>query len=657
MKEEPNFSLLSLNKDTKKTFENMLSNRHFLSKCFVNYQGPAGLYELGPNGTKLRQNLIKHWKQTLTSPDKEDPLNTIEFFEIESSILLPFSVLKNSGHVDKFDDTLIYDLITGDAFRADHYLLDQNIPIHIKENLEFLSLIEINSILKKYNILSPLGNIMGNACKFNLMFSSKIGAKQEVIINSINKKTINNTDSIVYLRPETAQNQFLYLPKLLQQCTLPFATFSVGKAFRNEISPKNQLLRLREFEQAEIEYFCKDSNHISMEIPNLNMVLTFVYYEKIGQDYKQIIYKNTISAAYKEKIICSKVIAYFLAKSVIFLHKLGIQNFRLRQHRPDEMAHYASDCWDIEIWSPLVNAYIECIGIADRGSFDLKCHEKYDMFTVYETLKEEDFTKKYEVKAKYNKDNVFARTECCIQKALSESEIIKIQKEVLKLFDETIKIQIVKLQTELLNKPNSESKTKNIKKDVKFIYNQKTLQIPTEFIIKEKLVTTKIYLPKVIEPSFGLSRIFQMLIETSFKKRGAEKINCTHNIKMQKICQKMEEEEKYYLSLPVSLAPIKVCISFLKHMFYKNPVFVEILREVYTNLVMYEPKIIKRSVNIGRKYISADEQGVCVFVTIDDETLCNKMVTVRCRECMGQTYVNISDIKEGVSRVLDMIAR
>lgn len=625
MKEDPNFSRLTLNKDLKKIYENLLNNRFYISKCFTSYKGPAGLYEFGPNGCKLKNNLINLWKKILTKEEK-DIKSKIDFFEIQSSIILPYSVLKSSGHIDKFDDTLIYDLITGDAFRADHYLLEKNIPKEIKEKLEFLPILEINKILNEYNILSPEGNKMGNACKFNLMFKSNIGAKK--LINS-------NYESQIFLRPETAQNQFLYLPKLLQYNSLPFATYSIGLAFRNEISPKNQLLRLREFEQAEIEYYYKNNNDIPMKLFNCKEIIKFVYYKKENEEYKQLIYKDTLFNAYKTNLIKNKIIIYFLGQSVIFLNKIGIKEFQIRQHRPDEMAHYANDCWDIEIWSTLLNCYIECIGIADRSSFDLKCHSKFDNFIIKENLNENEFKKRYEIKPKFNKKKLYE-----FSKEFEE-------KIILNKFNNLIneKIEEIRKECEI----NFKGKKKVLNKEIEFIFNNKRLNIEINFEILEKLITIKEYLPQVVEPSFGISRIIQMVLESSFSMRHINKPKCIHKEKL--IIN--SNEEKYYLSLPVNLVPNKVFISFLKHSFYKNENYLLILNKIFYNLIEFNPKIINRNVNIGRKYISSDEQGTLLFITIDDDTENNNIVTIRCRECTNQIFSNINNIRD---KVFEMIS-
>lgn len=609
-------------KNKKRSFENILSNRFFLSKSFETYRGPSGLYEFGPNGSILKNNIKNLWREILI---KRENINSIDFYEIDSPVLVPFSVLKNSGHVDKFDDTLIYDLKTGDAYRADHFLETQNIPEELKKDIEFLPCEAINEILKKYEIKSKENNEMGNACKFNLMFSSKIGAKENIKENTNNK---------IFLRPETAQNQFIYLPKLLKKYQLPFATFSIGKAFRNEISPKNQLLRLREFDQAEIEYFCKDGDDI-FDFPLIDDSLDLIFYENTTERNKKI----SLKESFEKKIIKNKAILYFLSQSVKFLKKLNIKNYRLRQHRPDEMAHYAKDCWDIEIFSEFTDSFVECIGIADRGCFDLKSHSKVDNFVVRENYEEENFKKRYEIKPKFDKKEIYA----------FGKKINKL-KEFLSFINEKVEEEVKKIEKQCFEKFEFKKKGK-IEKELIFNFEENDFKMKILFEIEEKMVTSEEFIPRVIEPSFGLSRIMQIFLEQNYQQRGINEKPCLHQ-KIDIKREEKEEEEKYYFSFPEKMAPTKVCISFLKHSFYKNEKYLKILQKVYENLKIYDPLIIKRNVNIGRKYIQADEQGIRLFVTIDDESEKTGEVTVRCRDCMGQIYSKIDDLKKNIDEFL-----
>jgi glycyl-tRNA synthetase len=161
-----------------------------------------------------------------------------------------------------------------------------------------------------------------------------------------------------YLRPETAQGQFLNFNKLLEfnNARMPFASASIGKSFRNEISPRAGLLRVREFLMAEIEHFVdpKNKNHPRFkEVENLKCVFLP---KGVQQSGKQDLTTMTVGEAVASRMVDNQTLGYFLARIWLFLEKIGcdMTRVRFRQHMNNEMAHYASDCWDAEIHTSYV---------------------------------------------------------------------------------------------------------------------------------------------------------------------------------------------------------------------------------------------------------------------------------------------------------------
>lgn len=181
-----------------------------------------------------------------------------------------------------------------------------------------------------------------------------------------------------YLRPETAQGHFLNFARLLDfnNGRLPFASAQVGRAFRNEISPRSGLLRVREFTMAEIEHYVdpKDKSHPYFN-ETASVILRFLP-KDVQSAGKTNLLSVSVGEAIQMKIVDNETLGYFLARIYLFLVKIGIdpERLRFRQHMANEMAHYAADCWDAEIQTSY--GWIECVGCADRSAYDLTVHMK-----------------------------------------------------------------------------------------------------------------------------------------------------------------------------------------------------------------------------------------------------------------------------------------
>jgi glycyl-tRNA synthetase len=307
------------------------------------YGGLAGLYTYGPLG-KLLKNKIEDSVRKV--------FNTHNFREIEGPTIMPDIVWNASGHLETFKDKIITDN-SGAKHRADK-LVEET----IKKSADHLSNKELLDLIKKHNIKSPSGHtLIPKITDQSLMMKTNIAGTE------------------ASLRPETAT--VTYLPFLNYynhfRKKLPFAVFQIGKAYRNEISPRQHVLRMREFTQAEAQIFIdpKEKNN-------------FPSYEKIKKEVISLLdHKSnkaisiTIEQALKKKLINSQAYAWCLHIAYTqFLH-FGIpkEKIRLRQHHPDEKAFYAEDAWDIEI--NLNNfSWTEVCGVHDRTDYDLKQHSK-----------------------------------------------------------------------------------------------------------------------------------------------------------------------------------------------------------------------------------------------------------------------------------------
>jgi glycyl-tRNA synthetase len=201
------------------------------------YGGLSGTWDYGPLGIQLKRNITNLWWKTFVE-DRED------VYGVDAAILMNPKVWEASGHVSGFNDPLVEDVKTKKRFRADHLLEEAGIEGVTKMTSE-----QMDAAIKEHGVKSPDGNDVSDVRQFNMMFKSSIGVTED-------------ENSIVYLRPETAAGMFMNYKNVVDSFSpdMPFALAQIGKAFRNEISPRDFIFRVRELEQMEIEVFCHPDN-------------------------------------------------------------------------------------------------------------------------------------------------------------------------------------------------------------------------------------------------------------------------------------------------------------------------------------------------------------------------------------------------------------
>ncbi len=309
------------------------------------YGGLSGFWDFGFLGVEIKNNIKKEW-WNFHVVSREDIVG------IDGSIITHPSVWKASGHVDKFVEFAVVCKKCKNKTKVDKYEIE-------KARCE------------------KCGGEFENRGEFNPMFSVQVGPA--------------SSDSLkAYLRPETAQLIFANFKSVYEnsRAKLPFGIAQIGKSFRNEISPRDFLFRSREFEQMEIEYFINPKNEkCPYEIPDAEILVYSA--EAQEKNLEPLVMK--ISDAFKKEIIKKDWHAYWLALEFLWFVNLGAnsENFRIRQHRKDELSHYSSDTWDIEYKFPF--GWKEIEGIADRGNYDLSQHESFskkDLKIFDEELKE-----------------------------------------------------------------------------------------------------------------------------------------------------------------------------------------------------------------------------------------------------------------------------
>ena len=293
---------------------NLCKNRGYVFPGSEIYGGLANSWDYGPLGVEFKNNVKKAWLKKFV---QESPYNV----GLDAAIIMNPQTWVTTGHVSSFSDPLLDCRACKARHRADKLIGEE----HPEVNVDAMSFDEMDAFIAEHeDIVCPVcgKHDFTPIRKFNLMFKTAIGVTED-------------SSSTCYLRPETAQGIFVNFANI-QRTTrrkLPFGVCQVGKAFRNEITPGNFTFRTREFEQMELEFFCKPGTDLEW----------FAYWK----DY------------------CHK-----------FLLSLGMkdENLRLRDHEPEELSHYSKATTDFEFLFPF--GWGELWGIADRTDFDLTQHQK-----------------------------------------------------------------------------------------------------------------------------------------------------------------------------------------------------------------------------------------------------------------------------------------
>ena len=245
------------NEDLMDKIVSLAKRRGFIWQGSEVYGGMRGTWDYGPLGLALKRKIMNEWWDFFVE-------NREDMFGVDAAIIMNPKVWQASGHAATFADPLVEDLKTGERYRADHLLKDAGIEA------EGLSNEKITEIIREKGLKSPKGNDLSDVRSFNMMFQTNVGA-------------VVNENSVAYLRPETAQGIFTNYKNVVDAFYpgLPFGLAQQGKAFRNEISPRDFVFRSREFEQMEIEYFVNPKNWEAEFEKLLNLVREFLT-QKMG---------------------------------------------------------------------------------------------------------------------------------------------------------------------------------------------------------------------------------------------------------------------------------------------------------------------------------------------------------------------------------------
>ncbi|ADD05560.1 glycine--tRNA ligase [Natrialba magadii ATCC 43099] len=559
------------------------------------YGGVGGFYTFGPQGAALKGNVEDAWRDRFAVAEGN--------MEIDAPTIMPEPVFEASGHLDGFDDMLVECPECGESHRADHVVEDNT----EYEDAESLPIPEVEEVIAEYELVCPScgAGLADQAVEtFNLMFATNIGP---------------GDSQPGYLRPETAQGIFVEFPRLKEYARnqLPFGVTQIGRAYRNEISPRRSIIRTREFTQAELEYFVDpEEDEPDLEAVADVEVTLYPAAEQNAADGDEI--ETTIGEAVDEGIIGDEWVAYFLGVAKPWYDAVGVDmdRFRFRQHLSGERAHYAADCWDAE--SEIDGNWIEMAGFAYRSDYDLSKHAEYseDRFTVFRQYDEPKTVER----ATVDPDMSYLGPEFggAAQDVVDELESLAGR-------DRTAFESAAQDAAEESSGDGTEPRDSD---SVEIELDGERHEIPVEktgFAVEEQTEAGEHILPHVVEPSFGVDRLVYTVLHHAYAE------------------DEVDGEERTYLALDPEVAPTFVGVFPLQNDDELESTADEIvadLRDVGLS-VTYDD-----SGNIGRRYRRQDEVGTPFCVTVDYETLENEetTVTVRERDTTDQKRLSVSEL-------------
>jgi glycyl-tRNA synthetase len=316
------------------------------------YGGVAGFYTYGPLGKLLKNKVEESIRKVF---------HRNEMMEVECPTVLPRKVWEASGHLGGFTDPLIACSKCKSTFRLDKLIeeINPDLAVGVVGDKQLLDIVDKNS-LKCPNCK---GKFDMKVVKHNLMMQTTIGV-----------------DTEAYNRPETATTTYLPFPRFMEffRDKVPFGVFQIGKAYRNEISPRQHLMRCREFTQAEGQLFIfpeqKDGFERYDDIKDVKMPFWTEKRQKEKKGPEMI----SCAAALKKKYVKTQAYMWTLHLAYELFIGMGIpaERIRMRQHHEDEKAFYADDAWDLEVKLNTFGWY-ECCGVHDRTEYDLQQHAKF----------------------------------------------------------------------------------------------------------------------------------------------------------------------------------------------------------------------------------------------------------------------------------------
>lgn len=560
---------------TRDKFEviNELARRRgfFWPSCEI-YGGVSGFITIGPLGSILKRRIEDKFRDFF--------LLRLGLFEIESPVIVPGKVFEASGHVNAFKEPMVECSACNRKFRADHLL--QEFARMSDTETEKLSLQELMKEIDKHGIHCPeCSGEFGEPKHFMTMFTTTIGPYSE---------------AVGYGRPEAAQGIFVEFKRLYEYARgrLPLGVAQIGHALRNEISPRQGPIRLREFTIIDLEFFIDpEEPHCTVLREVENETLRMIVAENKLKGVEEPI-SVTVKEALSRRYIKAEWQAFFMALSKRFLIELGVPGEKQRfiEKLDWERAHYSTQGFDQEIYLDRWG-WVEVSGHNYRTDYDLKRHMEFsgvDM-RAYKEYEKPVTTDVVTVKP------VMSR----IGPAFKENA-----SRIVRLLSATDPREL-------------EASFKG--QGYHVVESFRILPEHIEIIHKRVEEKGRRFVPHVVEPSFGVDRLFYITIESAYTTRDGRAL----------------------LSLPRDLAPIHVGVYPL----VSRDGLSEKARQVYQTLVNEGFTVeYDEAGSIGRRYARADEVGTPLGVTIDYQTLGDDTVTIRDRDTWKQVRNEIGKLPE-----------
>ena len=567
-----------MQEDKHEAIMELAKRRGFFWQSYEIYGGVAGFYDLGPLGVRLKEKIISLWREFFVKRHAHIVV------EIETPIIAPARVFEASGHLEHFTDPIVECLKCGRKFRADH-LIEEKLGI----KAEGLSIEEMTKIIREHDLRCPVcGGPLSDVKLFNLLFKTTIGPYS------------SNTG---YLRPETAQGMFVSFKRVYEvsRKRLPLGIAQIGRVARNEISPRQGMLRLREFTIAEIEFFFDPEEPVSDDmfhelldqLSRRKIRILTVEAKKQGEEKP---FEIDIEEAIQERLILTPWLGYWMAVAQEYMHALGIgyDEMYFDEKAPEERAHYSAQTFD-QLVRVSRYGWIEVSGHSYRTDYDLSRHMRYsgEDLRVFKQYKEPLVVKKKHLlwdKAWIGRTYRSRARE--IFKALSRMN----PEEALKQLEEKGYLEIAGAK---------------IPKD------------KIRIVEKEEKITGKRFIPHVAEPSFGVERILYAVLDHAYTVKDGRVV----------------------LKLPRLVAPIDVAVFPL----VKDENIIRVARKIWLSLMnngFYT--IYDEEDSIGRRYARVDEIGVPAAITVDYQSLEDNTVTLRDRDTWEQVRIRINNVVDAV---------
>lgn len=550
--------------------------RGFFWQSFEIYGGAGGFVTYGPLGARLKQNIEGKLRELFVTK--------LGIFEIESSVIAPGKVFEASGHVDHFKEPMVECSKCKKRFRADH-LLEEYGNISSAE-AEKMSLEEIERSLKSNKIMCPecSGNL-NRPQQFLTMFETTIGPY---------------AGAVGYGRPEAAQGIFVEFNRLytVARDKLPFGVLQLGHALRNEISPRQGLIRLREFTIADLEFF------FDPEAPDCcflgeveNEVLPFLLAKNRQAGVEETL-NVTVKEALEKGIVRSEWQAFFMAMAKKLLVEIGVPSEKQRfiEKLPWEKAHYSSQSFDQEVYVERWG-WIEVSGHAYRTDYDLSSHMKASGVDM----------------------RVYKEFETPVD---AEQTIVK--PDMAKL-GPAFKKKAAEVAEKLRAVDPKEFAESLAEKGYYLVDNYKIKPDQAGLSVQRTVIRGKRFVPHVVEPSFGSDRLFYVALEYAYKVKNG----------------------RVLMGFPRSIAPTQIGVYPL----VSKDGLVEKALEIRKLLTQEGFSVeFDETGSIGRRYARADEAGIPLGITIDYDTLSDDTVTIRDRDSWRQVRTSLSALADLLRR-------